>query len=205
MNNNDLATYSQAISYAKVGYNEKAFELIKGISRTNPDNLNLLFWGVYTAPNHERAQTLLDRARMLAPNNEILSQAEIWLTNERYKLPHPPGGYSLFPPDSNLAQPISSFIPSQEILPVAPPPVPQYYPAPSQTFILSQPVIVQTMPVYTCPYCHSHVPPLTNTRISTGGWITFAVLLILFFPLCWVGLFSKTSYKYCGQCGVKFN
>jgi hypothetical protein len=60
-------------------------------------------WGIYTVPNVERAQILFDRAKLIDPGNNILPQAEMWLTNEKYRLPHPPGGYSLFPPDGHLA------------------------------------------------------------------------------------------------------
>jgi hypothetical protein len=214
MEGNDFAAYTQAITYGKAGNKEKAFEIIRAVGRTNPNDLKIIFWGMYTAPNVERAQHLLDRAKLIDPDNKILPQAEIWLTNEKYKLPHPVEGYSLFPPDRHLGQTSQSqFFVQQEVLPIQLPaapmppayPVQQYYQPAPQMYIVPQPIIIQTAPVYVCPYCRSPMPPITNTRISTGGWITFAVLLIIFFPLCWVGLFSKTSYQYCGQCGVKFN
>ena len=47
----------------------------------------------------------------------------------------------------------------------------------------------QSRPRYVeCRYCGSPERPYYTTVITDGGWITFAVLLLLFFPLCWIGL-----------------
>ena len=35
-------------------------------------------------------------------------------------------------------------------------------------------------PYFTCPHCQGHTPPVRLRRISTGGWITFGVLMLLF-------------------------
>jgi len=56
--------------------------------------------------------------------------------------------------------------------------------------------------VMTCPYCHSTGPAHITQKISIGGWICFAVLLIAFFPLCWVGLLMKKYYYACGRCSI---
>lgn len=55
---------------------------------------------------------------------------------------------------------------------------------------------------YRCPYCNSPYPPLSNRRISSGGWITFAVLVAIFFPIAWVGLLMQENYLRCSQCRV---
>jgi hypothetical protein len=40
------------------------------------------------------------------------------------------------------------------------------------------------------------------TKISTGGWVLFVGLLILCFPLCWIGLLIKSSWKECPHCAT---
>ena len=39
---------------------------------------------------------------------------------------------------------------------------------------------------FRCPYCDSSARPVVQSKISVGGWIVFAVLLLVFFPLCWL-------------------
>lgn len=56
--------------------------------------------------------------------------------------------------------------------------------------------------VMTCPYCGYTGPDQVKSRVSTGGWITFVVVLLLFFPLCWIGLLIRKDYSVCGRCGI---
>ena len=58
---------------------------------------------------------------------------------------------------------------------------------------------------YKCPYCGTNQPPYTTTQISTGGWIVFAVMLLVCFPLFWIGLLMKDSHQTCSQCRIKLN
>src|SRR5690349_10419840 len=46
----------------------------------------------------------------------------------------------------------------------------------------------QFLASFRCPNCNTHLPPLLERKISTAGWITFAVLLVTVFPLFWIGL-----------------
>jgi hypothetical protein len=55
-----------------------------------------------------------------------------------------------------------------------------------------------------CPNCMSRFPPKIGKRISTAGWITFAVLLVFFFPLFWIGLLIKEEVQVCQTCNTKF-
>ena len=57
--------------------------------------------------------------------------------------------------------------------------------------------------VFRCPACQSTVPPRSERRISTGGWITFAALLVFFFPLFWIGLLIKEDVLVCQTCNSK--
>jgi hypothetical protein len=209
VNGNDIATFNMAVQYARQGYKEKAYDCIKSLAQNDANNLDLILWGVYTAPNLERAQALLDRAKSLNPDYPALVEADLWLTNEMYDLPQPAEGYSLFPPNPQII--INSLTINQQTIIAAPmaPPQPAYYsrpyyPPPQPTYIMPPPIIINTVQAYACPFCRSPYPPLTGTRVSTGGWVTFGVLLVFFFPLCWIGLLSKTPYSYCGQCGAKF-
>ena len=37
------------------------------------------------------------------------------------------------------------------------------------------------------------------------GWVVFIVLLlILFWPLCWLGFFVKETWEVCRECGWRF-
>lgn len=53
-----------------------------------------------------------------------------------------------------------------------------------------------------CPRCFSRYLS-TERRISTAGWITFAVLLVFFFPLFWIGLLIKEDVRVCQSCKAK--
>lgn len=53
---------------------------------------------------------------------------------------------------------------------------------------------------YRCPYCGSHFLPRIERKISTAGWITFALLLVFFFPLFWIGLLIKENLAICPSC-----
>lgn len=56
---------------------------------------------------------------------------------------------------------------------------------------------------YRCPNCASQLLPHRERRISTGGWITFAVLLVVFFPLFWIGLLIKEDAYVCPSCRTR--
>jgi hypothetical protein len=57
--------------------------------------------------------------------------------------------------------------------------------------------------VVQCPYCHNVGPTRIASKVSTGGWITLVVLLVLFIPLCWIGLLIREDYYVCSYCGIK--
>lgn len=61
-------------------------------------------------------------------------------------------------------------------------------------------VYQQPAPMYACPMCRSNAPPLERDKISTAGWVIFAVLLICCFPLCFIGLTQKEKYRVCAHC-----
>lgn len=56
---------------------------------------------------------------------------------------------------------------------------------------------------YRCPNCMSQFQPRVERRISTTGWIVFAVLLVLFLPLFWVGFLIKEDVYVCPSCDTR--
>lgn len=56
---------------------------------------------------------------------------------------------------------------------------------------------------FRCPHCSSQMVPRMERRISTAGWVTFAVLLVVFFPLFWIGLLIKEDVPVCLACNSK--
>jgi DNA-directed RNA polymerase subunit RPC12/RpoP len=57
---------------------------------------------------------------------------------------------------------------------------------------------------FRCPYCQSKEPPRYTSEITMAGWILFAVLLIFFFPVCFIPLLCMKERKcICYDCGMK--
>ena len=56
---------------------------------------------------------------------------------------------------------------------------------------------------YRCPNCMSQFLPRIEKRISRNGWIVFAVLLVVFFPLFWVGFLIKEDVHVCPSCNTR--
>lgn len=59
-------------------------------------------------------------------------------------------------------------------------------------------------PNFHCPRCASNLYPRITRQISTAGWIVFAVLLITFFPLFWIGFLIKEDARVCPVCNYKY-
>lgn len=53
-----------------------------------------------------------------------------------------------------------------------------------------------------CPRCAGQFVKYEK-RISTAGWITFAVLMVAFFPLFWIGLLIKEDVRVCQTCNFR--
>jgi DNA-directed RNA polymerase subunit RPC12/RpoP len=54
-----------------------------------------------------------------------------------------------------------------------------------------------------CEFCGSNARPYVTTSISEAGWILFAILLVFFFPLCWLGLLMTETRLKCRDCGAR--
>ena len=55
-----------------------------------------------------------------------------------------------------------------------------------------------------CPRCASQLFRYER-KISNAGWIVFAVLLITFFPLFWIGFLMKEDVRICQVCNQKLS
>jgi hypothetical protein len=56
---------------------------------------------------------------------------------------------------------------------------------------------------YRCPNCGTQHYPRIIKKISPAGWIVFAVLLVMFFPLFWIGFLIKEDVKMCSICNMR--
>jgi DNA-directed RNA polymerase subunit RPC12/RpoP len=73
---------------------------------------------------------------------------------------------------------------------------------PSQASHLGGPPILGFAGSWTkCPYCGSDAEPYHSEQMAQIGWVVFGVLLLVFFPLCWLGFFIKERYVQCPDCG----
>jgi len=54
-----------------------------------------------------------------------------------------------------------------------------------------------------CPRCGSTARPYSSTVISDGGWIVFAVMMLVCFPLFWIGLLMTETRTVCSRCGLR--
>lgn len=55
-----------------------------------------------------------------------------------------------------------------------------------------------------CPRCAGQFVKYER-KISTAGWIVFAVLLVTFFPLFWIGLLIKEDVRVCQTCNFRLS
>lgn len=56
---------------------------------------------------------------------------------------------------------------------------------------------------YRCPRCGTQNLPIISKKISTAGWIVFAVLLIFTLFFFWIGLLMKEEVRVCPVCGLQ--
>jgi ribosomal protein L40E len=97
------------------------------------------------------------------------------------------------PRPTDYAPPQGSYTPSHDWASSAPLPMPP-------TYAVSQPAPLARAQEFRCPYCQTNAAPVLATRISVGGWIVFAALIVACLPLCFLGLFIKEEYRMCSWC-----
>jgi DNA-directed RNA polymerase subunit RPC12/RpoP len=52
-----------------------------------------------------------------------------------------------------------------------------------------------------CPFCGSHEEPMVRQEMPQEGWIIFVVLLLVFFPHCWIPFVCMQKTETCYDCG----
>lgn len=62
---------------------------------------------------------------------------------------------------------------------------------------------MQGPPPWTCRACGLQGQAMVQEKVSLAGWIVFALLLFVCFPLCFVGLFMKDKIAVCPRCRVQ--
>jgi RNA polymerase subunit RPABC4/transcription elongation factor Spt4 len=90
----------------------------------------------------------------------------------------------------NRVQPLSNFNP------------PQNHQQPPQPLVYQQhqPMMAHG---YRCPHCGTQNLPIITRKISTPGWIVFAVLLFFTLIFFWIGLLMKEDVRICPVCGLR--
>lgn len=60
-------------------------------------------------------------------------------------------------------------------------------------------------PCFRCPFCRYRGAPVVSSKITTGGWIAFWVLLLSLVGalFCWVGLLMREEVRSCAACRVR--
>jgi len=58
---------------------------------------------------------------------------------------------------------------------------------------------------FECPYCGSNEEPIDTDRVSSTGWVLFAIFLVLFWPLFWIGLLIRERETRCYDCRRRLN
>jgi hypothetical protein len=53
---------------------------------------------------------------------------------------------------------------------------------------------------FRCPNCGTNEQPIETRRVTVGGWVLFAVYLVFFTPLFWVGLLITEPHRRCCEC-----
>lgn len=64
-------------------------------------------------------------------------------------------------------------------------------------------LLVRNKKKYHCPFCRSTAKPVLERKVSTVGWILFAVFMVCCFPMFWIGLLLREDVKVCSDCGTK--
>jgi predicted RNA-binding Zn-ribbon protein involved in translation (DUF1610 family) len=58
---------------------------------------------------------------------------------------------------------------------------------------------------FRCPRCGCEDPPREYREITATGWVMFVLLLVFFFPLCFLGLLVTETKRVCPKCGLKIS
>ena len=79
-----------------------------------------------------------------------------------------------------------------------------------QARLAAQPVpVVVQQPApqgqWRCPYCQASAGAYSKKHITSGGCLVSLLLLVFFFPLCWLGLLFTDERTYCRTCHTRLH
>jgi hypothetical protein len=121
MSNDDLAIFNQAVQEATTNP-VKVYDVLKELVSRNRNDPNLLSWLVFTAPDYVSKEKWLNHAKVVAPQNETVMQAEQWFNQQpKPAMPVAPPPFPLIPqPPAPQQITHAQFIPGArpEIIPI---------------------------------------------------------------------------------------
>ena len=97
----------------------------------------------------------------------------------------------------------SPFAPQSLFAPQAPTYAAPYVPPPNAGAFGPAPSSEPGSWTFRCPHCGSGEPAIRQRKISTVGWVVFALLLLFCLPLCFLGLLITEESSQCGMCGAR--
>lgn len=56
---------------------------------------------------------------------------------------------------------------------------------------------------FRCPFCHSDKGYYLTSHTSSAGIIIAILLLLICFPLFWIGFLMKEEQRFCSNCRMK--
>jgi len=77
-----LALFNQAIALAQSGRKAEAYQCLISLMQTNPNDQNVLLWLVFTAPNIQESEVILNR---IPPTDSNFANARNWIAEEKKK------------------------------------------------------------------------------------------------------------------------
>jgi hypothetical protein len=82
----DLQAFNQAVQFAQSGQKSQAYQQLKGLLNSYPEDPGLILWLIFTSPQLLESQALLQRLAAVDPHNPSLTAAREWVTHQQTKL-----------------------------------------------------------------------------------------------------------------------
>ena len=82
MNPTDKQIFNENVALAEAGHKSDAYAKFARLRQTYPDDVDVLLWFAYTAPELNQAREALGRAIQLQPTNPTIIGAQSWLAQE---------------------------------------------------------------------------------------------------------------------------
>jgi len=190
MNSDDAALFQQAKQLANAGQKQAAYDQLCAIRMNGNDyDPDLLLWISFTSPYQSESHEALETAARVAPDHLGLPGARAYQSQQWRQKEYPQQSYvqQQYPQQQYVQYPQQQYRQQPYVQPYA------------QVYVPVVPVV----PAMQCPYCRTYAPPLIKRRISTAGWVVFAVLFFFTFFFCWIGLLIKEDYRVCSYCGAQ--